>query len=86
MTAKIITKEDRIQAEAGLKVLCSVQLLYENIMLLDKSKMKAKTKARLSKIKFDSGELNKEFWSNLSESEEAAFQDKLRRIEQIIEE
>ena len=81
-----LSEEDRKYAEAGLKVLCSVQLIFENAKLAQRKGMSTKVKAMLNKLRHLSGELNKDFWKSLTESEELVFQDKLRRIEKILEE
>ncbi len=81
-----LSEQDRVITEAGVKLFCSVQLIYENAKLVQHPKMNTHIKTKLNKLRFECGELNKDFWANLNEKEEAAFQDKIRRIEKILEE
>lgn len=78
--------ESRKQTEAGVKLFASIQLIYDNVKEAQYEGMSGKMKVRLNKLRFDCGELNKEFWDGLSPEEEMVFQDKLRRAEQIFEE
>lgn len=84
MSEEIANK--RVQAEAGVKLFASIQLIYDNVKEAQYEGMSGKMKVRLNRLKFDCGELNKEFWEGLSPEEEQVFQDKLRRAEQIFEE
>lgn len=71
---------------AGVKLFCSVQLIYENAKGAQHADTPAPMKTMLNKLRFECGKVNKKFWENLSSEEELVFQDKIRQIEKILEE
>ncbi len=78
--------EQRALTIAGVKLFCSVQLIYENAKAAQHIDTPAAMRVMLNKLRFECGKVNKKFWENLSSEEEQVFQDKLRRIEIILEE
>lgn len=78
--------EKKEKTIAGVKLFCSVQLIYENAKLAQLDDTPQIMKVLLNKLRFDCGKINKLFWKHLSVQEEEVFQEKLRQIEKILEE
>lgn len=85
MTDTNILKKIKV-TRAAVKLFCSVQLIYENAKLAQTEQTPPATKVILNKLRHDCGRLNKDFWSHLDSNAETVFQDKLRKIEKILEE
>lgn len=81
-----MTLEQKELTIAGVKLFCSVQLIYENAKAAQHRDTPAAMKVMLNKLRFECGKVNQKFWENLSTEEELVFQDKLRQIEKILEE
>lgn len=74
------------QTKAAIKVFVGLQLVMENAKAAIKPTTEPVMQVRFNKIRGLASIINKDFWKVLGDHEESVFQDKMRRIESIIEE
>ncbi len=72
--------------KAAIKVFVSVQLIVENANDTQYPGMDSAIKVKLNKLRVDCSVINKYFWKGMDTDAEIVFQDKIRRIEKILEE